>query len=430
MCRTAAAAFVAAAAAVALSVAPAAVSAQAAPVHAAHAHALTARDLMARSTLRSAAARLARSPYTFPSRANVRPATSTPGNLSTSVAVSATNVWAIGYTGANQTPLAEHYKGKTWKTVPMPTPTGSTATTVSGLAAISASDVWAVGNYLNASGDYATLSEHWNGTKWTVVATPNQAGFPNNYLYAVSGTSANNLWAVGTSLSSDNMVNTTLVEHWNGKKWAEATSPNPNPSYDEFQGVQATSATGLLAVGSTLNASGAVVMFAETYDGTNWTELATPLPSGDTAGAFGGLAAISATSALGFGWVQNASDAIVPLAEKWNGTKWTVQSTPNPPGAADTLMAGAAAESASDMWLAGGDLTVAGTGDAVIEHWNGTAWSVSASPNPSGATDSQFTGVAAPSATSAWAVGETNPSGSFAVLREHWNGTKWTINES
>jgi hypothetical protein len=39
-------------------------------------------------------------------------------------------------------------------------------------------------------------------------------------------------------------------------------------------------------------------------------------------------------------------------------------------------------------------------------------------------------GAAAPSATDAWAVAETNASGSFTVLREHWNGQAWTLNQS
>ena len=45
---------------------------------------------------------------------------------------------------------------------------------------------------VNGSG---TLTEHWNGTAWSVVASPN-AGTINS-LQSVAAVSANDVWAVG-----------------------------------------------------------------------------------------------------------------------------------------------------------------------------------------------------------------------------------------
>ena len=42
-----------------------------------------------------------------------------------------------------------------------------------GLAALSASDAWAVGLYQNGTG-VLTLTEHWDGTSWRLVASPDR----------------------------------------------------------------------------------------------------------------------------------------------------------------------------------------------------------------------------------------------------------------
>ena len=41
-----------------------------------------------------------------------------------------------------------------------------------------------------------TLTEHWNGTAWSVVASPN-LGTSDNVLYGVAAVAANDVWAVG-----------------------------------------------------------------------------------------------------------------------------------------------------------------------------------------------------------------------------------------
>ena len=58
---------------------------------------------------------------------------------------------------------------------------------------------WAVGQYdylTQGTRVYRTLVLHWNGAKWTKVASPSPAGY-SNYLGGVAATSASNAWAVG-----------------------------------------------------------------------------------------------------------------------------------------------------------------------------------------------------------------------------------------
>src|SRR5690242_16534021 len=71
-----------------------------------------------------------------------------------------------------------------WSTISSPNP-GVGNESLYGIAAVSANDVWAVGNTQNNGvGNPQTLIEHWDGTSWSVVPSPNPGS--NNILYAVA----------------------------------------------------------------------------------------------------------------------------------------------------------------------------------------------------------------------------------------------------
>ena len=67
------------------------------------------------------------------------------------------------------------------------------------------------------------------------------------------------------------------------------------------------------------------------------------------------------------------------------------------------------------------------TGDicfgTVILRWNGAAWKQVPSPSP--APSAVLSGVAATSASSAWAVGSTSNSTVSKTLVLRWNGKTW-----
>src|SRR5215467_6280677 len=90
----------------------------------------------------------------------------------------------------------------------------------------------------------------------------------------------------------------------------------------------------------------------------------------------------------------------------------------------DNLQAVAVA-SPSDAWAVG-TYEASGWAHTLIEHWNGTAWTVTVGPNPGGpAANNYLHGVAATSASSAWAVGSYRKAGAWHTLIEHWDGTRW-----
>lgn len=76
----------------------------------------------------------------------------------------------------------------------------------------------------------------------------------------------------------------------------------------------------------------------------SWSVLSTPNPSGAEASSFGGpyiggttVSCASVTACTGVGHYKNSADEVVTMAERWNGTEWAVEATPNPSGAKDRL---------------------------------------------------------------------------------------------
>src|SRR5215471_13852198 len=215
-------------------------------------------------------------------------------------ASSATNAWAVG--SGN---LIEHWNGAAWTQVPShnPSPGGFAA-----VAATSASNAWAVGTYANGSVP-DNLIEHWTGTRWAQVPSPSP-GKDLNRLDGVAATSATNAWAVGYySQHSDpgTQTNTrTLIEHWNGTAWTQVPSPNTHSFTSGLDGVAAISPTNAWAVGgrSKTGEGDNNKTLIEHWNGTAWTQM--PAPSRTESGLFS-VAATSPTNIWAVGaYITNA----------------------------------------------------------------------------------------------------------------------------
>jgi hypothetical protein len=132
-----------------------------------------------------------------------------------------------GYTtGAGFQTLIERWNGTSWKTVASPNPGGPARDNfLEGVTATSAGNAWAVGSYGNGTA-IQTLIEHWNGTSWKKVASPDPGGpARNNFLAGVAATAAGNAWAVGKYFNGTGYQ--TMVLHWNGTSWKKIASPDP-----------------------------------------------------------------------------------------------------------------------------------------------------------------------------------------------------------
>jgi hypothetical protein len=102
-----------------------------------------------------------------------------------------------------------------------------------------------------------------------------------------------------------------------------------------------------------------------------------------------------------------------------------VVSSPDPFKFGDSL-ASLAVLSPTDVWAVGsGYATQFGT-ETLVEHWDGSQWSVASSPDSG--VDDGLSGVSAVGPSDIWAVGDyflNTPTGSHVLtLAEHFDGTR------
>ena len=188
----------------------------------------------------------------------------------------------------------------------------------------------AVGNEFDpATGQsLGTVAERWDGRTWRIVPTfkPAPAG-PNAFLNGVACTSATACTAVGNQTLAK-----TLAERWNGHTWSIQPTPSPADG-GNLIGVSCPSRASCLAVGGHGNpfTGPALGTLAERWDGARWRIQLTPNPPGG--GWF--LLSVSCTSpsactAVG-GRLVPTRTGLATLAERWNGHTWSIQPTPTRP---------------------------------------------------------------------------------------------------
>jgi len=273
-----------------------------------------------------------------------------------------------------------------------------------------------VGNYQNSSGPFRTLIEHWNGKSWGVVASPN-VGTSDNYLNAVATISISDVWVVGDYQNNTGLFQ-TLIEHWNGESWNVVPSPNVGTS-DYQYAITATSARDVWVVGDYQNDNGLFQTLIEHWNGTTWSIITSPNPSSSSVNRLISVTAITVNDVWTVGdSFPFSSIGTKTLIEHWNGTTWSI--VPNKsPGTFSAGLSGVAAVSASDVWAVGNYQNSSGPFRTLIEHWNGESWGVVASLNM-GTNDNYLNAVAAVSASGIQAVGNyQNSSGSVQPLIEH-----------
>jgi hypothetical protein len=280
------------------------------------------------------------------------------------------NVWAVGGTSwfyPTQT-LARHWNGKTWTHVYTPTPDGSAW--FNGVAATSATNAWAVG-YIGGGpgeqGNSTPIIERWNGKAWKLqyFRLPTNPG----QFSAVAATGRDNAWAVGSTGVEG--PNGALIEHWNGHWWRRIPANTPD-GFGNLQGVTAISPNDVWAVGYT-DSGPTYQSLTLHWNGKRWSVVPSPNPTGQT-----NLWAVSASSptnvwAVGFTNPNSCGNGVSmcgTAAFRWNGKRWQVTSTVNPPDVYLDALLGVVAISPDDVWAVG----TTDWSTTIIEHWNGQTW--------------------------------------------------------
>jgi hypothetical protein len=311
-----------------------------------------------------------------------------------------------------------------WHLQSLPAPAGAIATDLSDVSCTSASACTAVGSDEESGSVFVTFAERWNGAGWAVKNTPNATA---SLLNGVACVSATDCIAVGDVLTGAGIDTNTLAEQWNGTSWTAMTTPTPKAGRRSFLvDVACTSATSCEAVGSYNKKSGAEFPLAEKWNGTSWQLQSTPSPAGGTSVELNGVACTSGSSCIAVGDYQSSGGEM--LAERWNGSAWTIQSTPNPAGGSDSFLGGVSCTAATAC-TAAGDYSDGSDQVSLAERWNGTAWTAQATPNRVGATVTDLVGVSCPSASECVSVGSATQGHTPKTDAEKWAGSVWKLQD-
>ena len=312
-----------------------------------------------------------------------------------------------------------------WRVQNVPAPAGSSGAQLLAVSCPANGVCFAVGDSAGTqAAGQSTLAERWSGGHWVIQPTPSPGIGDVAQLTGISCLSVTDCTAVGI-ISTATAANSTLVEHWDGTSWTVVPSPDPaGTTTTDFTGVSCASDTSCVAVGlyDTSGNRPHGLPLAEHWDGTSWTITHVPLPAGITVGDLeGGVTCPSVTDCVAVGGIQTPSQVNELLAERWNGTRWRVQATPAPAGAASPSLSSVSCTSPARCTAVGLYFPNGGTATPLAERWDGTAWTIQ---NGLPANDG-LASVSCTSSTSCTAVGITG-AGAVSPVADHWDGTTWT----
>ena len=348
-----------------------------------------------------------------------------PAGLESITCISSNLCFATTATNGSMTLV--RWNGSTWSQETLSLPETGTFGSLKGVSCVTAKDCTAVGAW--GTTRQKPLAERWNGTVWSVQSAPEPTeGSPEEaYFQGVSCVSVK-CTAVGF-YRYKGLPPRTLVESSTAPTWSIQATPEPVESDDSrFQAISCPTSEACTAVGRYFpTGSSWYVPLAKVKSEGAWSLTSTPKPAESTASWLNDVSctAANACTAVGFGLYGSPSKT---LAERWDGSKWTIQSTPNAPEGSSKLT-GVSCAASNDCMAVGYSTATGAIVSALSQHWNGTTWSTVTIPNAGGFTKSYISDVSCVSASDCWAVGQaTNKALSEAALAEHWDGTKWTVN--
>jgi hypothetical protein len=317
-----------------------------------------------------------------------------------------------------------------WSIQPTPNPVGAMDSVLSGVSCTSPVACTAVGYFTDAVGAGVPLAEGWNGTSWTVQRTPRRAGATSSLLFDVSCASPRSCTAVGSFVTRSGSA-LPLVERWNGTRWSIQRTTNPSQANGDrvsyLGGVSCASTTTCTAVGHSGNSAGTSgAALTERWNGAGWTIQRTPHPADATASFLSAVSCVSPSSCTAVGFTNRPSG--VTLAERWNGVDWAIQRTPTPAAAAAVQLVGVSCASAMTCTAVGYFTIITGIDVMLAERWNGTGWTIQRTLYPPGARYVQLAGVSCATPMSCTAVGLfNNTPGIDVTLAEGSHNGDWAI---
>lgn len=209
--------------------------------------------------------------------------------------------------------------------------------------------------------------------------------------------------------------------------WEVVPSPNLSTNDNNLASVSAPAVNDAWAVGDYYTQDNANVFrnLALHWDGTRWTATAPP-NVGTQENTLFSVSALPSGQAWAAGYYADSRFRIRALVEHFDGHAWSVLPVPQPGANRDTLFAISAVND-DDVWAVGGtQATANGPFHTLVEHWDGHDWSVVPTPNPGSSGDELF-GVTT-SGRDVWAVGQqVGTAYPSRALVEHFDGHRWSV---
>lgn len=325
--------------------------------------------------------------------------------LAAASASSPSDIWAVGESTI-------HFDGTKWTAFQPATNTGDTFSNLAGVVDISPTLAWAAGNVTTSASIPGQVINQWNGTQWSVFPGPTFASGDQPNIKAMASTSATDIWAIGDLLSDNGQLLSYLFEHYDGTSWTASTII----SGDAFLlGASADATNDAWSVGFNGPENDSSRTLAMHFDGSSWRTSNTP-SVGSGANQLNGVLALAPNDVWAVGFSTPVPPptqaATLTLIEHFDGTSWTVVPSPNVGPKSiyqSNRLFGLTANSPTDIWAFGSFFAADGSGHqmTLLLHWDGTKWAIAPCPNPTNGvflSDLLFAGVV-PSPGNVWIVG-------------------------
>ena len=305
---------------------------------------------------------------------------------------------------------------------------------------------WAVGGVIPTLGGNSqpnALIDSWNGSTWSIDSGVVPPGTDASLLWSVTCVVASDCWAVGGQEPTGQQGPETLAEHWDGSTWSVV--PTPAVAGYLFS-VFCSASADCWAVGDSNDAQGNPLNgIIYHWDGSQWSQIAAP-PSGQT---YDQLESVTCTNssdcwavgAAGPNQIQyNFLPGIAPnvvgasaLIEHWDGTSWSVVANSGLAGSGQYLTA-VTCTASSNCWTVGSSMDSNGNpSSSLVEHWDGSTWTPTTSLDPTTPANI-LTSVTCIASSQCWATGATNSASGQnetpTPYIESWNGADWSVQPS
>lgn len=278
------------------------------------------------------------------------------------------------------------------------------------------------------AGSSQVHAKRWNGSAWTIEELDPPDNSVTSVLDGVACASASACTAVGSYSDEEAEATLALAMRWDGTDWEIQEVPKPSGALGaKLADVACTAASACIAVGSYTDAEEVRKSLALSWNGTAWSVLSVPIPSGAGRSELEGISCTASNDCVAVGSFVNSSEVTKTLALSWNGSSWSIASTPEPSGAELNQLYDVSCRP-SDACTAVGTYFDS-TGDQktlALRRNTAKEWSIQTTPNKSGALSRTLTAVSCASTTSCTSMGIVEQGRREVPIAIGWNGTSWS----